>query len=103
MNLHFRKLMHRISFLLALVLLGSGAFAAEKKLSVVRVNVTTQSWDFLHPWGKRQPFTRRAIGAIIPGPRVLVTADLVANLTYLELEAPEGGRKVPATVEAADY
>ena len=98
--------MHRISFLLALLLLASGfekSIAAEKKLSVVRVNVTTQSWDFHHPWGKRQPFTRRAIGAVIPGPRVLVTAELVANLTYLELETPEGGRKVPATVEAVDY
>jgi len=95
--------MHRISFLLALLLLVSGVSAAEKRLSVVRVNVTTQSWDFHHPWGKRQPFTRRAIGAVLPGPRVLVTAELVANLTYLELETPEGGRKVPATVEAVDY
>ena len=98
--------MHRLSFLLALLLLASGVEkirAAEKKLSVVRVNVTTQSWDFHHPWGKRQPFTRRAIGAVLPGARVLITAELVANLTYLELETPEGGRKVPATVEAVDY
>lgn len=79
------------------------ALAAESKLSVVRVNVTTQSWDFHRPWGKRQPFTRRAIGAVLPGARVLVTAELVANVTYLEFEAPEGGRKVPATVEAVDY
>ena len=27
---------------------------------------------------------------------------MVANLTYLELETPEGGRKVPATVEILD-
>ena len=74
MNRHFSKAMHRISFLLALLLLVSGVSAAEKKLSVVRVNVTTQSWDFHHPWGKRQPFTRRAIGAVLPGARVLVTA-----------------------------
>ena len=100
------KSMHRISLLLALLLLVAGfadVSAAEKKLSVVRVNVTTQSWDFHHPWGKRQPFTRRAIGAVLPGARVLVTAELVANLTYLEFETPEGGRKVPASVEAVDY
>jgi S1-C subfamily serine protease len=103
MNLHLSQAMHRLSLLLALLLLVSGVSAAEKKLSVVRVNVTTQSWDFLHPWGKRQPFTRRAIGAVLPGARVLVTAELVANLTYLELETPEGGRKVPAAVEAVDY
>lgn len=103
MNPQLSRAMHRISFLLALLLLASGVSAADKKLSVVRVNVTTQSWDFLHPWGKRQPFTRRAIGAVLPGARVLVTAELVANLTYLELETPEGGRKVPAAVEAVDY
>ena len=106
MNRQFFKSMHRISFLFALLLLISGAekiSAAEKKLSVVRVNVTTQSWDFHRPWGKRQPFTRRAIGAVLPGARVLVTADLVANFTYLEFETPQGGRKVPAIVEAVDY
>ncbi len=95
--------MHRITLLLAFAFLASDVVLAAEKLSVVRVNVTTQSWDFHRPWGKRQPFTRRAIGAVLPGNRVLVTADLVANLTYLELENPEGGRKVPASVEAVDY
>src|SRR5262245_26305145 len=77
--------------------------SAEDKLSIVRVNVTTQSWDFLRPWGKRQPVTRRAIGAVIAGPRVLVAGELVANATYIEFENAEGGRKVPATIEAVDY
>ncbi|MEO8790827.1 MAG: hypothetical protein ABI464_00725, partial [Chthoniobacteraceae bacterium] len=95
--------MHRIALFLALTfLMACGVFAAEK-LSVVRVNVTTQAWDFHRPWGKRQPITRRAIGAVLPGSRVLVTAELVANRTYLELENPEGGRKIPASVEAVDY
>ncbi len=76
---------------------------AEDKLSIVRVNVTTQGWDFLRPWGKRQPVTRRAIGAVLPGPRVLVAGELVANATYLEFEAADGGRKVPASIEAVDY
>ncbi len=95
--------MHRISLLLALLFLASDGLRAEAELSVVRVNVTTQAWDFHRPWGKRQPFTRRAIGAVIAGQRVLVAAELVANSTYLELERPEGGRKVPATVETVDY
>jgi S1-C subfamily serine protease len=95
--------MHRLRLFLAFILLIPCGASAADKLSVVRVNVTTQSWDFHRPWGKRQPFTRRAIGAVLPGLRVLVTADLVANLTYLELETPEGGRKVPATVEVVDY
>jgi len=76
---------------------------AEDKLPIVRVNVTTQSWDFIRPWGKRQPVTRRAIGAVLPGPRILVAGELVANSTYLEFEAADGGRKVPATVDVVDY
>ena len=103
MNRIFSNPMPRISFLLALLFLVSGSVSAAEKLSLIRVNVTTQSWDFPRPWGKRQPFTRRAIGTVMPGGRVLVTAELVANLTYLELETTEGGRKVPATVEAVDY
>jgi S1-C subfamily serine protease len=76
---------------------------ASKQLSVVRVNVTTQPWDFLRPWGKRPPFSRRAIGAVLAGGKVLITAEMVANGTYLEFESPEGGAKVPATVDAVDY
>ncbi len=76
---------------------------AAKKLSVVRVNVTNQPWDFLRPWGKRPPFSRRAIGAVMPGGKVLITAEMVANSTFIELESPEGGVKAPATVEVVDY
>src|SRR5436190_23531604 len=66
---------------------------------IIRVNVTNQGWDFFRPWGKRPPFSRRAIGAVLPGNRVLVTAELVGNANYIELEMPEGGGKTPATVE----
>jgi membrane-associated protease RseP (regulator of RpoE activity) len=75
----------------------------EKALSVVRVNVTNQPWDFGRPWGKRPPFTRRAIGAVLAGERVLVTAELVANANFVELETAGGGQKVPASVEFVDY
>ena len=71
--------------------------------SVVRVNVTNQAWDFFRPWGKSPPYSRRAVGAVLPNNRVLVTAELVANANYVEFETPEGGQKSPATVEAVDY
>jgi S1-C subfamily serine protease len=70
---------------------------------VVRVNVTNQPWDFSRPWGKRAPFTRRASGAVLPGNRVLVSAELVANANFLEFEMPDGGNKTPASIEAVDY
>lgn len=71
--------------------------------SIVRVNVTNQSYDLIRPWTKRAPFQRRAVGPVLPGKRVLVTAELVANATYVELEKPDGGDKIPASVEYVDY
>ena len=70
---------------------------------VVRVNVTNQAWDFSRPWGKRAPFTRRAIGPVLPGGRVLVSAELVMNANFIEFEMPEGGSKTTASIEAVDY
>ena len=79
------------------------AIPFDRSLSIIRVNVTNQGWDFARPWGKRAPYSRRAIGTVLPGGRVLVTAELVANANYVELETAGGGQKVPATVEVVDY
>ncbi len=74
-----------------------------KELSLVRVNVTGQPYDYVRPWQKRAPFQKRALGAVLAHGRVLVTADLVANQNYLELERAESGEKTAATVMVADY
>jgi len=101
--------MHRPIFLLSLFLLlpqapaQNAVPAVEPALSVVRVNVTNQAWDFGRPWGKRPPVSRRAIGAVLHGQRVLVTAELVANASFVEFETAGGGQKVPAAVEFVDY
>lgn len=81
----------------------AAALPAEKAGSVVRVNSTNQAYDFLRPWSKRPPIQYRAVGAVLPGSRVLTTAEQVANSTYLELEKPDSGEKSPATVEVVDY
>jgi len=74
-----------------------------KELSLVRVNVTGQPYDFVRPWQKRAPFQKRALGAVLAQGRVLVTADLVANQNYVELERAESGEKSAANVVVADY
>jgi S1-C subfamily serine protease len=73
------------------------------KLALVRVNVTGQAYDYFRPWQKRAPFTKRALGAVLPRSRVLVTADLVANQNYVELERAETGEKTAADVTVVDY
>jgi len=74
-----------------------------KELSLVRVNVTGQAYDYIRPWQKRAPFQKRALGAVLAQGRVLVTADLVANQNYVELERAESGEKTAASVVVADY
>ena len=70
--------------------------------SVLRVTSTIQYPDLQRPWMKKQPFTREGLGTVIEGGGLLVTADLVAHSTYIELEKPERGIKGTARVEAID-
>jgi hypothetical protein len=74
-----------------------------KQVSLVRVNVTGQGHDYFRPWQKKAPFSKRALGAVLPKGRVLVTADLVTNQNYVELERAESGEKTAANVLVIDY
>jgi S1-C subfamily serine protease len=106
--------MSRISLLIVAALCASLSFADAKKaavqtavkpkeLSLVRVNVTGQAHDYFRPWQKKAPFSKRALGAVILQGRVLVTADLVSNQNYVELERAESGEKMAANVVVIDY
>ena len=74
-----------------------------KEVALVRVNVTGQGYDYFRPWQKKAPFSKRALGAVLPRVRVLVTADLVTNQNYVELERAESGEKTAANVRVIDY
>src|ERR1051326_5806678 len=75
----------------------------QKPLSLVRVNVTGQPYDYFRPWQKKAPISKRALGAVLSKGRVLVTADLVTNQNYVELERAESGEKTAANVQVIDY
>jgi S1-C subfamily serine protease len=79
------------------------SMSTQKQLALVRVNVTGQSYDYFRPWQKKAPFSKRALGAVLSRARVLVTADLVANQNYVELERAETGEKTAARVQVIDY
>ena len=92
---------------MAFLLLAAGC--GEKKIlplspgdSVLRVTATIQHPDFQRPWLKKQPFTRAGLGTVLSGNRILVTADLVAHSTCIELERAEAGPKGTARIEAID-
>ena len=71
--------------------------------SVARVSVTTQAYDFLQPWRKKAPRSHQALGAVLEGGRLLVSAELMQNHTYIEVQKPGTGEKTPAEVEVVDY
>lgn len=71
--------------------------------SVVRVNATRQAYNFYQPWQKSTPNSRRGLGAVLAGNRVLVTGEMVANATFIELEMADSGAKATARVVAVDY
>jgi S1-C subfamily serine protease len=104
------------SLLAALVLLGPLALHAATEAkdkpdqllpvdnsSLVRVNSTNQAFDFFRPWMKKAPYMRRGLGAVLADHQILVTAELVANRTYIELEKADSAEKTQAEVVVVDY
>ena len=71
--------------------------------SVVRINATQQTWNPGQPWEKNPPQQLSALAAIVGTQRVLTTAELVADSTYLEFESADGTQFAPAEVIAVDY
>lgn len=71
--------------------------------SLLKVNVTFQSYNLQIPWQKETSSGRRGLGVVLPNNRVLVTAQMVADATYIELELPDSGQKITAKVQAVDY
>src|SRR5256886_3356574 len=76
--------------------------AKQKQLALVRVNVTGQGYDYFRPWQKKAPSSKRALGAVLPKGRVLVTADLVTNQNYVELDGAESAEKSSANIRVID-
>jgi S1-C subfamily serine protease len=71
--------------------------------SLLKVNVTAQPYSLHLPWQKESPINSRGLGVVLEGNRVLVTAQMVADSTYIEMEQPDSGQKIPAKVIAVDY
>lgn len=81
----------------------SGETVAGPGASLVRVNVTAQAYNLYQPWEKGQTATRSGLGVLLQDGQVLVTAQLVSDATYVELELPRSGAKATAEVSVVDY
>ena len=71
--------------------------------SVIRVNSTIQKWNPSQPWDKSPPSKHSGLGALLNGNRVLTTAEMAADATYIELENADNTLSLPAKLIAIDY
>jgi hypothetical protein len=71
--------------------------------SMARVRVTSQNYRWPRPWEEPAPASKEGLGTYIGNNRLLVTADLVRNATFVELERIGDASKTVATVENVDY
>ena len=93
-----------ICFSFCLLLTNSiSVFGASAEKSVIRVNTTMQAFNLIQPWEKGAASTRLGLGAVLPNNKVLVTAQMVTDATYIELEKPDSSEKTSARVLTVDY
>ncbi len=71
--------------------------------SLVQVAVTAQPSNIHSPWAALPPQRRTSLGALVGRDRVLVTAMLVADAVFVELQRPAEGLRITARVIARDY
>lgn len=92
-----------LSLLPVLLLSLSEVQSQSVETSVIRINSTIQKWGASQPWDKSPPNKRRALGALLANKQILTTAEMAANVTYIELENADSTRTLPAKVVAIDY
>ena len=71
--------------------------------SVVGLNVTFQAWDDDRPWIKRKPEYRRAYGVIVGAGRILTTAQMLDDVTFLQMEILGRTRPIQPKIERIDW
>jgi S1-C subfamily serine protease len=74
--------------------------SAAVESSVVKVFSTFRGPDFYKPWEKASPTEGGGSGVVIQGKRILTNAHVVANASEIQIQANQGGDKIPATVVA---
>jgi len=71
--------------------------------AIIGVQVSSQSYSFFRPWDKKTAGNRTGLGVVMDNGLILVSARLVAESTYIELEKNNGGPRSPARIRLVDY
>lgn len=94
--------MKKIIFFISLMLGMSSALSAQEN-SVLRLNATLQGYSPGQPWNKSEPTSLSGLVTYLGDGKLIVTAALIANSVYLELETVDGSHRIPAKVRTVDY
>ena len=76
------------------------ASGAQLENAVVKIFSTLRAPDPFHPWSKSTPQEITGSGVVIEGNRILTNAHVVGYASQIQVQAREGGDKIPATVVA---
>jgi S1-C subfamily serine protease len=97
--------MHRIALFL---LLGAAAGAAAEdpapklRAALVKLQVTTQSWDSTSPWKKAAERVRIGRGFVVEPGVILTKASVVQNPRMIEVTVANSARRYPARLKHID-
>ena len=76
------------------------ARAAQIERSVVKIFTTVRQPDVYRPWNKSAPVEATGSGVVIEGNRILTNAHVVNYGSKIEIQAKEGGDRLPAKLIA---
>ncbi|HOC43800.1 MAG TPA: serine protease [Thermoanaerobaculales bacterium] len=97
------RLRFAVAVLLALTAT-SAAFAQDPvRSSIVRVYATSQSPNYWRPWEMDSPADVTGSGSIIEGNRILTSAHVVADQTFLQVQRADQADKHVASVAAVSH
>jgi len=72
-------------------------------IPVVRLHVTYQKYDSANPWKKGDNDSRSGYGCVLPSHKVITTAEIIKDCTFIKIEKSTTGECYPARVEVVDY
>ncbi len=98
--------MHRTAIALALLALAGVAPAEDPaprlRAGLVRLQVTTQSWDPISPWKKGAERTRTGRGFVVEPGVILTKASVVQDPRMVEVSVANSARRYPARLKHLD-
>lgn len=89
-------------FLLAAVTSAQEDLAPKLRAALVKIQVTTQSWDTTEPWKKRPVRSNAGRGVVIEPGVVLTLANLVNDQQMIEVSRAGAARLYPARLKHVD-